>query len=349
MEQSGSRNRRRARRWAAVLALALAAGAAGAQTTTSTVVALPPPVAAPTTRPAASDPIRVEATSERTEYRIGDQIEYRITVEWKSPVEYIRVEPSPALGAFEIVRPPDVKQKRIGGGWRQEHTRYTLSTFETGDFTIPEFTVVYRDGAGQEQRLPTPPARIVVQSVAPLRPDDTGIREAKPPVLPPFRLSPQQIVMIVLAAVVAAGVVGALVIRAIRKRRAQPAPIVPPRPIEEVAREALGRVAQSDLLARGLIKEYFDQVSDIIRAYLGQRYGFQGIVTTTSELIEALREPLHDSGHLGLVAEFSEEADLAKFAKWQPERLVCDHFLETAYRLIDETTPRLAEEGKEGL
>jgi hypothetical protein len=297
---------------------------------------------------ATTETIRITAITAKTEYRIGDQIEYAVTVEWKSPVELIRIEPSEALGGFEIVGPPDVKDRKIGGGWRQERTRYILSTFETGDFTIPEFTVVYRDTDGSEQRVPTPPAKITVQSVAPVRPDDTGIRDAKPPLLPPFRLSPTQKMIIVAAALLLAAVVTALIIRARRKRRGQPVPLVPPLPIEEMAREALARVAQSDLLARGLIKEYFDQVSDIIRTYLGQRYGFQGIVTTTSEMIEALRDRLSDSGHLALVAEFSEEADWAKFAKWQPDRGVCDHFLETAYRLVDETTPRPEEESRGG-
>lgn len=318
-------------------ALVLLAGGASRAATTETVGV---EVAAPQN-------LRIEATAAKTEYRIGDQIEYDIKVEWKSPIELVRVEPSAALGVFEIVRPPDVKQKKIGRGWRQEQTRYILSTFETGEFTIPEFTIIYRDADGNEQRIPTPQTKITVQSVAPVRPDETGIRDAKPPVVPPFRLSPRQKMIIAAAAFLLLVAAVVLVVRAMRKRRAQPAPAIPPRPIEVVAREQLARIAQSDLLARGLIKEYFDQVSDIIRAYLGYRYGFEGIVTTTSELLNELHERLHDDGHIGLVAEFSEEADLAKFAKWRPDRQVCDRFLETAYRLIDETTPRPVAEDRQ--
>jgi len=296
---------------------------------------------------ATTETIRILASTAKNEYRIGDQIEYLVTIEWKSPVQMIRVEPSLALGVFEIIRAPEVKESRIGRGWRREQTRYFLSTFETGDFTIPEFTVVYREADGSERRVPTPPVQIKVESVAPLRPDETGIRDSKPPVMPPFRLSPTQRLIVTAVVFLVAGGAAALAIRAMRKRRRLPAPALPLRPIEIVARQRLARIAQGDLLARGLIKEYFDQVSDIIRAYLGQRYGFEGIVTTTSELLDALRRRLGNNGQIGLVAQFSEEADLAKFAKWRPDRQVCDHFLETAYRVIDETTPQPAVENKE--
>jgi len=295
---------------------------------------------------ATTDTIRIEASTAANEYRIGDPIEYIITVRWTAPVELIRIEPSPALGAFEILRSPDVKQKRLGRGWRQEESRYRLSTFETGEFTIPEFSVVYRDADGSETRVATPPVKIAVKSVTALRPDESEIRDAKPPVMPPFRLTAAQALMMAGAGALLAAIVAALAVRAMRKRRAQPAPTLPPRPIELAAREQLERIAQSALLARGLIKEYFDQVSDVIRAYLGQRYGFAGIVTTTSELLDELRERMNDATEIAQVAEFSDEADMAKFAKWQPDRLVCDHFLETAYRVIEETTPKPAAENR---
>ena len=291
---------------------------------------------------ATTDTLRIEATTPKNEYRIGDQIEYTITVEWKAPVQLIRIEPSEALGAFEIVRPAEYKDARLRGGWQQERTRYVLSTFETGDFTIPEFTVVYREADGSEQRVPTPPVQIRVLSVSPAQSGETEIRDVKPPAVPPIRWPSKKVIIAAAAALLLAIILVVAAVRAIQKRHRGLAPLLPPRPIEEVAREELARVAQSDLLARGLIKEYFDQISDIIRVYLGRRYGFEGIVTTTTELLDALHDRLSDDGRLGRVAEFSEQADWAKFAKWLPDREICDRFLETAYRVVDETTQPVA-------
>lgn len=289
---------------------------------------------------ATTDTLRIEANVAADQYNIGDRIEYTVTVDWKAPVELIGIEPSPELNEFEILRSPEVTEKKLRRGWRRRLTRYLLSTFETGEFTIPEFTVVYRDGEAGEKRVPTPPVRITVNSVAPSSGGDEEIRPAKDPVLPPSAFPTRAVLTAVAVAVVLAAIAGFLIVRAIRKRRGTLLPAEPPRPIDEVAREQLARIADSDLLAQGLIKEYFDQVSDVIRDYLGRRYGFCGIVTTTSELLESLRDPLSDDGRLELVAEFSGEADMAKFARWKPDTHVCGRFLETAYRVIDETTPR---------
>jgi len=297
---------------------------------------------------ATTDTIRISARTEKTEYRIGDKMEYVVTVEWRRPVEFIRIEPSLELGVFEILRSPEVKEKKLGRGWRREEYRYFLSTFETGEFTIPAFTVVYRGADGKEKRVPTPPVKIRVNSVAPLAPGKEEIRPAKPPLVPPRRMPPPAVLAAIAVALLLLLIAALLAVREMRKRRAGPVPVAPPRPIEEVAREELACVAESDLLAQGQIKEYFDRISDIIRFYLGRRYGFKGIVTTTSELLAELRAHTADERCIALVEDFSEQADLAKFAKWKPDRAICERFLETAYRIIDETTPRPAETEGEG-
>jgi hypothetical protein len=298
--------------------------------------------AASSAKPAAAastDSIRIVAATGQSQYRIGDRIDYVITVDWKAPVQLLTIEPNAQLGGFEIVQSPEPQQKKLRSGWRREIAHYDLSTFDTGSLAIPSFHVVYRDAAGREQRVPTPPVTVAIKSVLAQQPDAQKLREAKPVVEPPKQLTPWQWFLVGGAALLA--LVGAWIflVRVWRKRRRTLRPAAPPRRIEEVAREALARVARGDLLARGMIKEYFDEVSDIIRLYLGQRYGFAGMVTTTSELLQALRSPLSDNGRYGLVEEFSNEADLAKFARWRPDRSVCDHFLQAAYRVIDETTP----------
>jgi hypothetical protein len=62
-------------------------------------------------------------------------------------------------------------------------------------------------------------------------------------------------------------------------------------------------------------------------------------VTTTTELLDALHKRDGAASCLDMVEEFCGQADAAKFAKWQPERDVCTRFLETAYRVVDVTTP----------
>jgi hypothetical protein len=295
-------------------------------------------MAAPFARAASTDSIRIEAGTDETEHALGDAIPYMLTVQWRQPIEIDGVEPAPEFERHELRAPEVGKEVRLRDGWRRKVYRYSFSVYETGPFELPPFTVLYRDAQGELQQQTAPPVTVEIQSVLPDDATTPSLREAKPPVMPPLRVSWLALAIVGAIAAVFAAVALFLLARYLR-RKVEESRQVPPRPIEEIARERLAQVVASGLLEEQRIKDYFDQVSDIIREYLGQRYGFDGITTTTSELLEALREPLDGDGRLDLVARFSDEADMAKFAKWRPTRPVCDRFLQEAYRVIDETTP----------
>ncbi len=55
----------------------------------------------------------------------------------------------------------------------------------------------------------------------------------------------------------------------------------PPRPPWEVALEELFDVRHAGLIAEGRLAEHFDRVSDTLRKYLGARFGFDGLESTT--------------------------------------------------------------------
>lgn len=120
-----------------------------------------------------------------------------------------------------------------------------------------------------------------------------------------------------------------------RERPAPPPP--PPRPAWELALEALARVRSKRLIEQGLTGELFDEVSLAVRDYLGRRFGFDGLESTTRELLEHL-------GKLGPAAparEHSEDiesllrrADLVKFANLTPEAAECELALERGERIV---------------
>jgi hypothetical protein len=63
--------------------------------------------------------------------------------------------------------------------------------------------------------------------------------------------------------------------------------------------EALEHIARGDLLARGLTKDYYDAISDVVRRYLGGCKGFDAIEMTSDELLARLRKrppPRRDPG-----------------------------------------------------
>jgi hypothetical protein len=132
-----------------------------------------------------------------------------------------------------------------------------------------------------------------------------------------------------------------LVSRWLRRQRPVPPP-PPPRPPWELALEALARVRGKRLLEQGLTTQHFAEVSLAVRAYLGQRYGFDGLESTTRELLERLAQLSAAKPEPELFAEVEEllrRADLVKFANLTPEAAECEIALERGEHIVRRTTP----------
>jgi hypothetical protein len=121
-------------------------------------------------------------------------------------------------------------------------------------------------------------------------------------------------------------------------RRARPLPPPPPpRPAWELALEALARVRGKRLIEQGLTGELFDEVSLAVRDYLGRRFGFDGLESTTRELLEHLVRLGAGAPRTELMADIEallRRADLVKFANLTPEAAECELALERSEGIV---------------
>jgi hypothetical protein len=126
------------------------------------------------------------------------------------------------------------------------------------------------------------------------------------------------------------------------RRRPRPAPPAPPpRPPWEVALEELFDVRHAGLVAEGRLAEHFDRVSDIVRKYLGARYGFDGLESTTREVLAVLRKAKPRPAPLDAIETFLHQADLVKFAKTVPTTEDGELALSRAEYIVKETLPAI--------
>jgi hypothetical protein len=122
-----------------------------------------------------------------------------------------------------------------------------------------------------------------------------------------------------------------------RPRPAPPPP--PPRVPWEVALERLDEARHAGLLETSRFGEFFDRVNDAVREYLGARYGFDGLESTTDETLVALRRLPAFAMPLPEIAGFLQECDLVKFADVKPTLEECQQALMEAERVVRMTTP----------
>lgn len=139
-----------------------------------------------------------------------------------------------------------------------------------------------------------------------------------------------------IVALILGALLALLISRWLRRPKKQ-APPPPPRPPWDVALEALHDIRHAGLTREGRFAEVFDRVSDVLRRYLGDRYGYDGLESTTREALLSLREVTPAIEDLGGIETFMRDADLVKFARLTPTEGECLDLLARAESIVTRT------------
>lgn len=286
--------------------------------------------------------ISISSQVDNSRVYIGDLITYTVTVTHDKDVKVDLPGLGANLGGFEI-RDYNVHEPKKKDGLITSAVDYTISTFFTGEFEIPPLTVMYytpEDTASKT--LSTEKIKIVVESVKPSEAGD--IKDIKPPVEIPRDLW-HLVKWLVLGGVLA--VLAFLIFIIYRRKKAGkgllPVREAPPRPPHEVAYEALDQLRDSDLLENGRIKEFYTEISEIIRQYIEGRYFIVAMEMTTTEVMEGLSTTEVSEDNFNLFQTFLDQSDLVKFAKHIPSKDENEAILNMAYEIVNRTKVLLGE------
>jgi hypothetical protein len=107
-------------------------------------------------------------------------------------------------------------------------------------------------------------------------------------------------------------------------------------PAHQKALSAIDRIKQSKIQNSENPKEYYTQLTDTLRKYIEERFGFSAMEMTSAEIISRLR----DTGDPTMISELRElfnTADLVKFAKHSTMLNENDLNLVNAVNFIDQT------------
>lgn len=221
-----------------------------------------------------------------------------------------------------------------------------VAVFRSGTFEA-EVEVTLLDGAGNRRVLATEPFALEVRS--------SIVNEASPepaPSDPPLAVLTRDLRPLyagVALGCVLFGFVLAWVLRIMRRRRVVEAlPPAPTRPAWEVAMEALDALEDADLLGQGEHLLFHMRLSEILRAYIGARFGFLAPEMTTSEISAWLRARPEEAGtYREEIVEVLSDMDIVKFARFTPELEFSERCLSGARRLVTELSARDRERGED--
>ncbi len=239
------------------------------------------------------------------------------------------------LGDFDLI---ESRRSRIDGADSSTTTfDLKLAAFVMGKQKTPDFTFeVFEEALFGTFVAPGTDLEVVSSLPADVNEDQAGLFDIRPPAEVPIRTWR---LLILIAALIAAGGMGYALFKYLKR----PRPIVPvsvkPRaPLHVRAIASLDALRAQDLPGKGRSREFYFLLSETLRGYLGERYAFEALESTSSELLDSLRT-LHTPGlPMKEITAFAFESDLAKFAKATPSPDECKGSLEFAYRVVYATS-----------
>jgi len=285
--------------------------------------------------------VDIEAPLQTT---LGDPIDVLLTVKTKSSDD--AAVPKQPFEPFEVVGKHVQVEAAADGKSKTFTFELQLLCFETGTHELGPIQVRVTTKAGEIIDLESQTRNIEVQSVLANEPDP----QLKPPTEPvvveqdDYRLL---IALGVLGALAAGALLAWLLMRWWQRRdRPEPAPPPPPPPWETALAElhALGE-RRANAIAEGRTEQWVDAVSDSVRKYLGHRFGFPGLESTTDEIAEELDTAQALAIAPEEVVTFLGQCDLLKFAKASLADEASRALIADARALVQRTRPETAEPG----
>ncbi len=284
-------------------------------------------------------PITCKIELDRSEITIADRFSLTISVTIDEAYE---VELPPAgekLAGFGIVdyhtTPPELvenKKKKI-------IRSYLLEPFLSGEYTIPAMTVrFWKSGEKKKEAhtLKTEDIPIKVTSLLPATLKDMKIHDIQPPVTLPRSMA---------LWVWAGGIAGGLLLLGVfcfylyqRRRNAIHINAELYLPPHEIAYAALERLVSKNLIEKGEIKLFYQEISDTLRRYIENRFNIHAPEQTTEEFLEGLKSDTRLSAkHQGLLKNFLTHCDLVKFAEHTPSTQDIQNTFDSCKLFIEET------------
>lgn len=288
--------------------------------------------------PEAPDPEAptVTARVDRAQAYVGDPVHLEIVAIAKTSVP-VNLPSTLELGPWTLLDRKESDQA-LGDGRMKRLYTLTIAAYAPGEkVVVPPVEVTYLGPHGDVRTARTAPVPVKIGSLIANEPEP-ALKDAAPPVTVMVQnLWPAYAA----GAIVAAGLgalITMLIVRRLRARRgARPGP--PPRPAHEVAMEKLDRLGAYGFLENADNRPFYFAVSEVIREYLGARYGFDSLELTTDELMGELRRRAGREMVLSEVEGWLAGCDLVKFAKISPTAAEARGALESAIHIVASTRP----------
>ncbi len=260
---------------------------------------------------------------------IGDQQTLHLSIQYDESVEIDKIDWAVLDSAkIEVINKGNVDNHRLGV-YNQD---IIFTAWDTGQYKLP-FIPIHYTRNGESFIAATTYTYLTVtnppESAVGLNPIKTIIEEPR---------NWEDFVWLFL--VIALAIVTAIGYYLYQKQKKTPsAPIVSVAQLssDERALRNLEQLGQAQLWQKGNPKQYYIELSHILREYVAQRYQVPALELTTDELETTLQQNNKTNQQVNILIQVLRNADLVKFAKADLDATTHDYSFECAMVFVQKT------------
>ncbi|MBC7553578.1 MAG: hypothetical protein H7257_06325 [Taibaiella sp.] len=214
--------------------------------------------------------------------------------------------------------------------------RLLITGFDSGLFKVPPFQFTIIPQAGAALIAQTDSFQLLVQTVA------VDTTKGFKPIKNIIFVKPGWLdyLWYIIAAVVFIALLIFVFVYFIKSKKiAIPKPQAPEIPLQDRTLNLLNELDGNQLWQKNQVKEYYVELTDIVRNYIEQRFRTPALELTTDELLDKAKMHRELLPYVSVLTVILQTADLAKFAKWQP--LPQEHMdaIDNARKFVDTSRP----------
>lgn len=264
---------------------------------------------------------RLKATArlDSTNILIGDQIKYFLEIDYPKEIE---VEfpniPDSLQSLIEVLDRSEIDTIDLENENFQKQIRaYTITSFDSGSYRIaPKWFKINNNGV-----IDSVPTNGVTLHVHSMVIDTTrGLTDIKMPYEAPVTL--KEVTPYILGAILIGAILFLILYSIKRKKKNQPLfklPVKPKEPPHIIALRELDRIKGEKIWQKEKTKQYYSEVTDVLRNYIEERFDIPAMEQTTDEIINSFKyrkDLLGEKAYQNL-GQILTLADLVKFAKYK--------------------------------
>jgi len=273
----------------------------------------------------------VTAQIDTTSIRIGEQFEFKITVQDTANVILPKLDAIAGLEIIEDIKIDTVKNQLI--------KKYILTSFDSGAYYIPQQQIFIRQKLHLTDSLLIHVATVAIdttkQKMFPIK-----AIKSEPYVFDDYK-------KYVWYSIITLLIIGLILYFTLRKKKeVEEKEVVPAIPPYDEAIQKLHQLDEKLLWQNNQVKEYYSELTEIVRGFIERELKVPALESTTDELIDTLND-FHEIASISTTKEtikklrdLLREADLVKFAKTTPMSEEIEMNRKDAEDVVNELKPK---------